>query len=439
MLDSLSRRIASQKARLAVCGLGYVGLPVACAFAQAGFNVVGIERRKERVSKINSGTLPIGGREPGLADLLSKVAGNNKFNATEDYSALSESDVIFVCVDTPIDEKCQPDYRSLSEALNEIGGLFKLGALVIIESTTAPGTVEYLALPLLEKSSGRRANVDFFLGACPERLTSGKLLENLRTRPRVVGGLTPRTSEVMAELYRYIVKGPLHRTNCVTAEMVKTAENAERDVQIAFSNEIARICEKVGCDARTVRRLVNESTNRNMLVPGSGVGGHCIPKDPWLLVAAARNIPLSVIPAARASNDFMPLHMADLTEKALSVSSIRISEARLLIMGYAYRENTDDCRNSPTAVLTAELERRGAQLVIHDPHVPSYKKDLGELKGQIFHGALFMVNHDAYRQIKLTSLKEILPEGILIDGRQIFDPGEMIDAGFKYYGIGYPS
>ncbi|MEN8132574.1 MAG: nucleotide sugar dehydrogenase [Pseudomonadota bacterium] len=438
MLDRLQLKIERKEALLGVCGLGYVGLPVACAFAEAGFDVLGIETQGQRVIDVNSANLPIGGQEPGLAELLNTVVTAGKLKATTDHAQLRDRDIILVCVETPIDENHQPKFTALYQALEDIGSALKSGSLVIVESTLAPGTLEGTVRPLLERAAGKTANHDFFLGVCPERLTSGKLLKNLRTRPRVVGGLTPRTAEVAADLYRHVVEADLHCTDSVTAEMVKTVENAERDVQIAFANEVALICESAGCDVRTVRTLVNESTDRNMLVPGAGVGGHCIPKDPWLLAFSAGRIPVSLIPAARKINDAMPFHMLELVKAALANYEKQLRGTRLLIMGFAYRENTDDSRNSPSRTLVAEIEKQGAEVVVHDPHVAGCVRDLSQLDQQRFDAALFMVRHDRYQLINLQSLKQLLIQPVVIDGRQVFDAEKMAAAGFSYFAIGQP-
>ena len=315
-LEELREKIGNKSARLAVIGLGYVGLPVAAMFAEAGFDVTGIDILAARVDKINRGVNPIEGDEPGLAELLASVVKSGRLRATTDYDQLKDRDVILIDVETPVDEQNVPRYAAMRAALQSLGPVLKEGALVIVESTIAPGTMNGVVLPLLEGHSGRQLNQGFYLGVCPERVMPGKLLKNLKTLSRVAGGMTPETSETMIALYRYIVQADLDPADCVTAELVKTAENAYRDVQIAFANEVALICEAVGGDVWKVRELVNKSPMRQMHLPGAGVGGHCIPKDPWLLAYGARNknVPLRLIPAARAINNSMPLHIIDLIE-----------------------------------------------------------------------------------------------------------------------------
>ena len=415
-------RIAERTARIGVIGLGYVGLPVACLFAEAGFDVVGVDIQTERIAKINAGVSPIEGEEPGLAELLAQMVQTGRLHATTDYAELAECDVVTINVETPVDEQHSPRYVALRSVLHSLGPVLKAGTLVIVESTIAPGTMAKIVKPLLEKSSGKRAGEDFFLGHCPERVMPGKLLANLRGVSRVCGGETPETAEAMLALYRHVVAAELDAADCVTAELVKTAENAYRDVNIAFANEVARICAAVGGDVWQVRELVNKSPGRKMLYPGAGVGGHCIPKDPWLLSYQARQQGLEVqlLPAARAVNDSMPLHMVELLADALAEAGRELLGARILVLGYAYLENSDDTRNSPSAVLVSEIQKLGATTVIHDPHVPEYQGIVSELAANC-DAVVIMVKHQPYFELDWEALRGILRHTVLIDGRRVTD------------------
>jgi len=439
-VSALRSKIAVQTARLGVIGLGYVGLPVACLFAEAGFDVVGVDIQAERVAKINAGVSPIAGKEPGLAELLAEVVRAGKFHATTDYAELVDCDVVTINVETPVDEKHVPRYVALRSSLRSLGPVLQEGALIIVESTIAPGTMARVVKPLLEESSGKRANAGFFLGHCPERVMPGKLLANLRGVSRVCGGEMPETAETMIALYRHIVAAELDPADCVTAELVKTAENAYRDVNIAFANEVALICEAVGGDVWRVRELVNKSPGRNMLRPGAGVGGHCIPKDPWLLAyeAQERGAPIRLIPAARAVNEAMPLHIVELLEDALAEASKELAGSRILVLGYAYLENSDDTRNSPSAVLVARLRALGAEVVIHDPYVPGHQGDVVEM-AQGCDGVVVMVGHEEYRKLDLAALKLVLRHPVLVDGRRVFSRAAIAAASLVYRGVGQAS
>ncbi|MCL4562608.1 MAG: nucleotide sugar dehydrogenase [Chloroflexi bacterium] len=436
-LNTLQNKIAQKSALVSVIGLGYVGLPVACEFARMGFNVIGVELQSERVDKINQGISPIEGNEPGLEDLLAGVISSGRLHATGDYQELKQCDVVLIDVETPVDENNIPRYAALQSALRNLGPVLKKGALVIVESTIAPGTMYGTVLPLLEESSGGQLNRDFYLGNCPERVMPGKLLQNLDSLSRVVGGMTEETANTMILLYRNVVQADLDPVDCVTAELVKTVENAYRDVQIAFANEVALICEAVGGDVWKVRELVNKSPYRQMHLPGAGVGGHCIPKDPWLLAygVQGKDVPLRIIPAARAVNESMPGHVVQLLGEALASANRTLAGAKILVMGYTYLEDSDDTRNSPSARLVDLLQAQGAEAVVHDPYVAGYQGDLLQM-AQGCDAAVVMVRHSEYRDLDLSSLSKALRSPILVDGRRLFDQSYLNKNGLVIREIG---
>lgn len=437
-LTELKQKIALREARIAVIGLGYVGLPVAVLFADAGFDVLGIEIKPERVEKINAGLSPIEGDEPGLDELLSKVVAADRLHATGEYEMLHDRDIILIDVETPVDDTHVPRYKALLAALRNLAPVLKEGALVIVESTIAPGTMQKVVLPLLEEGSHRKVNEGFYLGNCPERVMPGKLLTNLRMLSRVVGGSSPAVAEAMVNLYRFVVQADLDAVDWITAELVKTVENAYRDVQIAFANEVALITGALGGDVWKVRELVNKSPYRQMHLPGAGVGGHCVPKDPWLLAYGVEglDVPLRMIPAARAVNDGMPLQMVNLLDDALQLAGTTLKGARILVMGYAYLENSDDARNSPSQTLVERLELLGAEVVIHDPCVAEYRGDLLSAA----HGcdaAVVMVAHAPYKTLDLAALQAALRRPVLVDGRNVFPILKTNHGSWIYKSIGY--
>lgn len=433
-MQHLHERIASRAATIGVIGLGYVGLSVASALAAAGFHVVGVDIKEDRVAKINAGQCPIEGKEPELPELLAEVTASKKLVATTDYAKLAEADVVLIDVDTPVATDHRPRFEALRSACRELGKVMKPGVLVVVESTIAPGTCSTVVAPLLEKASGRTLNQGFFLGHCPERVMPGRLLRNLRELSRVCGGSTPETSDAMVALYKNIVQGKLDKSDCVTAELVKTAENTYRDVNIAFANELGLICEAVGADFRRVRDLVNESPGRNVLLAGAGVGGHCIPKDPWLLVHGVEGFQPRLIASARAVNESMPLHCARLVEDALEQLGKSVFGSRIALLGFAYLENSDDTRNSPTEALIEHLQNWGAQLSIHDPWVPEYAKPLLD----VVRGAdavIIMVAHDEYKALDLGKIREALRTPVLVDGRHMVESAAAEAAGFVFRGL----
>jgi UDP-N-acetyl-D-mannosaminuronic acid dehydrogenase len=436
-LNFLKEKIQNRQAKLAVIGLGYVGLPVACMFADQGFSVLGVDIKPERVEQINQGHCPIEGFEPGLPELLEKVIAAGLLRATTDYRELDDRDVVLIDVETPTDDQHIPQYVALRNACVSLGKVLKKGALVIVESTIAPGTMEKVVQPLLEDASGLKSNQDFFLGVCPERVMPGKLLDNLKGMSRVCGGETPQVAEVLQLLYRHIVQADLDTADLITAELTKTAENTYRDVNIAFANELALICQANGANFLQVRELVNKSPGRQVLLAGAGVGGHCIPKDPWLLAYSAKGkVDLQLIPAARSVNDSMPLHMADLLADAWEEVGTLPAHLKVAILGYAYLENSDDTRNSPSAVLEKHLLNLGYQVVVHDPIVKAYQADVYILI-ESCDALVLMVAHQAYQDLDLQMVIDQMRTPIIVDGRFMVNASDAQQLGFIYRGVGW--
>ncbi|MBN1661660.1 MAG: nucleotide sugar dehydrogenase, partial [Anaerolineae bacterium] len=342
-----------------------------------------------------------------------------------------------LAVETPVEaETKKPAYRALRSALTDLAPHLSRGTMVIIESTIAPRTMDNIVRPLLEEATGLKVNEDFYLVNCPERVMPGKLLQNIREMHRVVGGMNRDAAELAVQFYRHVVEGDLDPVDCVTAEVVKTAENAYRDVQIAFANEMALICQDLGTDVWQVRELVNKAPYRAMHLPGAGVGGHCIPKDSWLLIAwGSEDLDARLMPTARAVNDAMPLHMVDLARRGLAEAGVALEGARVAVLGYAYLENSDDTRNSPTVPFVEALRAAGAEVVIHDPFVEEYATDLDE----VVTGAdcvAVMVRHDDYLSVDLGTWRDRLSHPIVVDGRHVFDKAQARAAGFTYVGVG---
>ena len=432
-LFDLRKKIENRSAKLAVIGLGYVGLPVAALFAKKSFRVVGVDIKQDRVDLINSGISPIEGKEPGLAELISEVVESGTFHATTYYKELSDADVVLIDVETPVNADHIPEYQALRSAVKSLSSILKNGALVIVESTVMPGTISNVILPIIEEETGMVCNKDFYLGNCPERVMPGKLLHNLIKMSRVAGGGTRETAELMADLYSIVVEADVDTADWITAEIVKTAENTYRDVQIAFANEVALICEALGADVWRVRKLVRKSPGREMLLPGAGVGGHCIPKDPWLLASSVResDVPVRLIPAAREINSGMPDHVFNLLKNRME----DLNKKRILILGYAYLSDSDDARNSPSEELVKLIKNTGAIIVIHDPFIKKYSGDMIE-KAENCDAVVLMTAHSEYESIDLKQLKRVMQTPFIIDGRNILDRKHVINAGFELVRLG---
>jgi UDP-N-acetyl-D-mannosaminuronic acid dehydrogenase len=445
--------------KIAVIGMGYVGIPVAALLANVeDFTVVGVQRRSKRsgwkIDWLNNGKDPIGGDEPALSELIARVVKKGSFKVVESISACKDADIILIDVQTPTDENRIPRYESLKEVAAEVGKHMRRRTLVIVESTVAPGTTDNVVKPILEKASGMKAGKDFYLAFCPERVMVGRLIKNIVHLPKIVGGINEESTKRAAELYSHIVKDRILLTDTLTAEVVKVAENTYRDVNIAFANEVALICESLGVDAYKVRELVNTLPNdpsnpatnpvRNMHFPGGGVGGHCLPKDPWLLkygLDTYGNFKFcpKIIVGSREVNDHMPAHMVGLLEEALAEHGKTLKGAKVAILGVAFLENSDDTRNTPSATLYSELEKRGAKPFLHDPIVRDfelpYTSDLDEAVEDA-DAIILSTRHKEYLKLNLKALKKKLATPILIDGRNAFREEDAARAGFTYRGVG---
>ena len=435
---------------IVVIGMGYVGIPCAVLLADVpGHRVIGVQRRSERsgwkIDVLNRGESPFEGHEPGLAELIARVVKKGTFRVTDDISVCKDADVILIDVQTPTDSRRVPQYRSLREVSANVGKYMKRGALVVIESTVAPGTTQNVVLPILEETSGMKAGRDFYLAFSYERVMPGKLLEFMVNFPRVVGGIDARSTELAVELYSTIVRKEITATDVLTAELAKTVENAYRDVNIAFANEMALVCESLGVDVYELRELINARPDRHMHLPGAGVGGHCLPKDTWLLrfgvkEYGTRDVDMEMITLARRINDSMPYHMARLVEEALTEAGRELKGSRVTILGLAYLENSDDIRNSPAEPLIHTLRGKGAWVMAHDPYVWGYEgqeltRDLDEaLRGS---DCLALVTkHRMYYELDLAHVKALMRTPVIVDGRNVFDAKACRGAGFVYRGIG---
>lgn len=435
----LAARVESRQAEVGVVGLGYVGLAAAASLASAGHRVTGVELRPERVAAVNAGRCPLDGDEPGMAEVIADVVSRGRLRATVEHAALARCDVVLVCVETPVGDDHRPRHQALLAACESLGPVLAHGALVVIESTVAPGTTAGVVRPALERASGGVEGERFHLGHCPERVMPGRLLENMRAMDRVLGACSPAAAAAMRALYGSFVAGRLDEADPLTAELVKTAENAYRDVAIAFANQLALICQRAGADVWRVRELVNRSPGRNVLLPGAGVGGHCIPKDPWLLASVlGEDAGGSLLAAARELNDSMPARCADLAAELLRECGVPLEAARLVVLGFSYLEESGDVRGSPTAAMVPLLAGLGCSVTVHDPFVPAHAGDVMDA-ARGADCAVLMVRHRAYRELDLDALAGVMRRPLLVDTRAALEPAALARAGFTWRRLGVGS
>ncbi|MFX1607350.1 MAG: nucleotide sugar dehydrogenase [Promethearchaeota archaeon] len=438
--------------KITVIGMGYVGIPCAALLADVpGFLVTGLQRRSKRsgwkIEHLNAGKSPFEGDEPGLDELIAKVVSKGCLKVTDDVDVLKDSDVILIDVQTPTDENHAPKYDSLREVSKQIGERIKKGTLVIVESTVAPGTTQNIVQKIIEEHSGLKAGEDFDLAFAYERVMPGKLIKNIVHLPRIVGAITPEGGKRAVDLYSKIVKAGVHSTDIITAEVSKTIENAFRDVNIAFANEMALVCESLGVNVYEVIELVNELDSRMMHIPGAGVGGHCLPKDTWLLrhglnEYGSQKVEARFISLAREINNYMPVHMAYLIEDALREKGVKIKDATVTVLGIAYLENSDDTRNTPALALINALEERGAKVVLHDPYVQDWDLGPQKIERDINKAAknsdclALVTRHREYYDLDFSKLGEIMRTRTLVDGRNVYEEENLASHGFEYRAVG---
>jgi UDP-N-acetyl-D-glucosamine dehydrogenase len=376
---SILAKIKEHKAVVGVIGMGYVGLPLALAFAKVGFHVIGLDSDQRKVSAINDGRSYIGDI---TSEILARYVSNanpadgvGSMQATGDYAALGDCDAIFICVPTPLDEYKAPDLSFITGASESILPYLKPGQLVVLQSTTYPGTTDEIVQPILERS-GLKAGKDFCLAFSPERIDPGNPKWNVGNTPKIVGGVTPGCTDGAALLLRQIYDNVHTVSSPRVAEMTKLLENIFRSVNIALVNELALLSERMGIDIWEVVEAAKTKPFGFMpFYPSPGVGGHCIAVDPYYLSWKARKFDFytKFIEFAAEMNQQMPYHTVELIGEALSRRGKGIQGAKVLLIGVAFKANVEDARNSPSERVTELLLSRGAEVSYHDPHVPRFE------------------------------------------------------------------
>jgi UDP-N-acetyl-D-mannosaminuronic acid dehydrogenase len=445
MDQELFKRIKRKEASITVIGLGHVGLITAAAFAGAGFQVIGVDIKPDVVESVSSGKSHI--REHGLERLIKKVVINGKLTVTNDARrAFMKSDIGIVCVQTPLTRDKQPDRSHLQRACTDIGKSLSKGKLVVVESSVPPGTTKNLVANLLEAESNLKCGKDFWLAHCPERIFVGNAARDLAQNDRIVGGDDRESIEIAKELFRTVTKGHVYTTDSTTAEVAKLAENSFRDVNIAFANELALVCERTGVDVMDVVKLANTHPRVRIHKPGCGVGGPCLPKDPHLLLDAIgiTNLESKVMLSSRHLNEYMPTHTVNLIVDALGKGGKDIKTSKITILGAAYKGESDDVRGSPSKKIIKELRKMSAKVIVYDPYVTesfgaTRASDIwSALKGADC--AVIATDHELFKKLELKRLKKLMnQEPTIVDGRRLVDSLEAKKLGFRYVGVGFSS
>ena len=374
MKQSLLQKIKDKTIVVGVVGLGYVGLPLAVEKAKAGYKTIGFDVQAEKVGMVNNGHNYIG---DVVNEDLAAIVKSGKLSATTDFSFIKDVDFIAICVPTPLDEHQQPDISFVRESTEAIAGYLQKNTMVVLESTTYPGTTEDLIRPLLEAGSGLKCGEDFYLGFSPERVDPGNLIYKTKNTPKVVGGIGKDATEVIAAMYREVLEGDVYEVSSpAVAEMEKILENTYRNINIGLVNELTMLCHNLGI---SIWEVVDAARTKpygfQAFYPGPGLGGHCIPLDPYYLAWKAREYGFhtSMIEASGMINDRMPEYCVDRCAAVLNRYKKAVNGAKILILGIAYKQDIDDYRESPALKVIETFEKRGAETCYYDPWVPYYK------------------------------------------------------------------
>lgn len=378
----IKEKLYNKTAKLGVIGLGYVGLPLAVEKAKAGYQTLGFDIQNEKVDLVNAGINYIG---DVINDDLKSLVECGKLRATTDFSEVASADCVCICVPTPLDEHQQPDISYVCNSAESIVPYMHKDMLIVLESTTYPGTTEELLKPILE-SSGLKCGKDFFLAFSPERVDPGNLIYKTKNTPKVVGGVTDECTEVASILYESILEASIHKVSSpAVAEMEKILENTYRNVNIGLVNELAMLSDKMGINFwEVIDAAKTKPYGFQAFYPGPGLGGHCIPLDPYYLAWKAREYGFhtSMIEASMMINDRMPEYCVERIAKTLNNESKPIRGSKVLVLGVAYKQDIDDYRESPGIKVLHELLNRGGDVKYFDPFVSSFKSKGLEMKSE---------------------------------------------------------
>ena len=368
-MPGLEGKIRNKSAKVGIVGLGYVGLPLALAFSEAGFKVLGFDLQQKRVDLVNQGKSYI----PDVpSDRLSAVLANGDLEATVDQDRLGEVDAICICVPTPLTKTKEPDLSYVIHESEEISKHLQLGQLVVVESTTYPGTTREVVLPILERS-GLKTGSDFYLAFSPERIDPGSKKYNIRNTPKIIGGIDPQSTKLAGLLYSEVAEVVVPVSCPEVAEMTKVFENVFRNVNIALVNELAQLCERMGISVwEVIDAAATKPFGYMPFYPGPGVGGHCIPLDPYYLASKAREYDFHTrfIELAAEVNEQMPYYVASRIMESLNTQGKSLNGAKILVLGVAYKKDVADVRVSPSLKLIQLLQERGANVMYNDPYIP---------------------------------------------------------------------
>lgn len=378
--NQIIEKIKKRELTVGVVGLGYVGLPLAVEKAKAGFKTIGFDVQSKKVDMVNQGHNYIG---DVVDNDLKTLVEKGKLSATSDFSFVKEVDFIAICVPTPLDKHQEPDISYVKNSAIEISKYLKANTMVVLESTTYPGTTEELIKPILEEGSGLKCGIDFYLGFSPERVDPGNLIYKTKNTPKVVGAIGSDAAEAISTMYKEVLEGDVYTVSSPSvAEMEKILENTYRNINIGLVNEIARLCHKMNISIwEVIEAAKTKPYGFQAFYPGPGLGGHCIPLDPYYLTWKAREYGFhtTLIENSMIINDSQPDYCVERAMLILNKNKTAINGANILVLGVAYKQDIDDYRESPALTLIDKLRIVGANIDYYDPWIASYKRN-----GQVY-------------------------------------------------------
>jgi len=435
--NSLQNLIETKSVRIGVIGLGQVGLPTALSFCDVGFSVIGNDLNQSLLQKLSQGESPF--EEHGLDNLLKSCIKSQKFVIETSFQkTVTDSNIVIVCVPTPLGDGIKPDLSALENVCNSLSDLELNKKLIIIESSIPPGTMQNIVLPLIQK-----INKECMIAFVPERLSPGQAFSEIQTTPRIIGYIDKISGELAKLLYGNLVTSEIFLTHVKIAEISKLVENTYRDVNIAFANEISFICEKYGIDFLELQKVCNSHPRVNLLDAGPGVGGPCLPKDPYLLLNPSNSDTISsqIIESARKTNDSMPNHVVEIAKSGLARINKSLDVSKITVLGVSYKANVSDVRLSPAKDIISKLVELSKQVIVYDP---KSSESFGAQKSTDLWNSIsgsdmliIVTNHDEFKNLDLNKIKSKMNTPIIVDTRRIFDSNQAEEIGIMYYAVGY--
>lgn len=443
-VSQIEDQIRSGKLRISIVGLGQVGLLSALRFAEVGASVIGVDISEPKVELMKQGVCPLN------IDFVTKVfnrlhnQGNLQFSSQVEEAAGS-SHIHILCLPTPLDSNNVPDLSAVATACEAVGKRLRKGNLVILESTVYPGVTTKIVKPILEEASGLKAGEDFGLAYCFERIDPGNTEHRIDNTPKVVSGISEESVRAAAEVYGVIIEAPIIKVrNCETAEMVKLVENVFRDVNIAYANEIALLCQRLNIDVLEVLEAASTKWNFIPYIPGAGVGGTCIPVNPYYLLKCAKEagLDLKLVPEARQINEGMAHQVVTMVERALDKIGCPLKKSKICILGVSYKADVDDIRGAPATKIATELEQLGAEIVGYDPIVTQAPQGINlarSLEEAVKDSdcLIFTNAHSFFQSLDLETIAALThTPSAIVDASHVLVPKEVEASGITYFGLG---